>query len=88
MSDDRPRRLGQRARVGAPEELAADLAEEADALDYLARETEAGSALRAAKYASASSSARLLKRGRAYHPPPVSPVGEPNAETEPEQDRS
>jgi Ca-activated chloride channel family protein len=76
------------AQVGAPEELAADLAEEAEALNYLARETEAGSALRAAKYASASSSARLQKRGRAYNTPPVPPVGGQNAEAEPEQDGS
>lgn len=74
------------AQVGAPEELAADLAEEAEALNYLARETEAGSALRAAKYASASSSARLQKRGRAYDTPPVPPVGDQSGESEPGQE--
>jgi Ca-activated chloride channel family protein len=59
------------AQVEAPETLAADLAEEAEALSYLAQETQSGSAFRAAKYASSTSSARLQKRGRAYNNPPV-----------------
>jgi Ca-activated chloride channel family protein len=76
------------AQVGAPEALAADLAEEAATLGYLARETETGSASRAGKYLSASSQARLQKRGRNYNTPPAPPVGEPNAEAEPDQDNS
>jgi len=76
------------AQVGAPEGLAADLAEEAATLSYLARETETGSASRAGKYLSASSQARLQKRGRSYNTPPVPPVGEPDAEAEPDQDSS
>lgn len=74
------------AQVGAPEALAADLADEAATLSYLARETETGSASRAGKYLSASSQARLQKRGRNYNTPPVPPIGEPDAEPEPDQD--
>jgi Ca-activated chloride channel homolog len=68
------------AQVGAPEALVADLAEEAQELTYLARETEVGSVLRAAKYASSSSSARMQKRGRAYGPPPAPPVSDPDGD--------
>jgi Ca-activated chloride channel homolog len=64
------------AQVSAPEALVADLAEEAEALSYLAQETETGSSFRAAKWASASSTAHLQKRGRAYNNPPVPPGGE------------
>ncbi len=82
------------AQVGAPEALVADLTEEAEMLSYLARETETGSALRASKYASASSSAHLQKRGRTHNVPPVpdarEPVAEaqPIAEAEPDEDAS
>ena len=76
------------AQVGAPEALVADLAEEAATLSYLARETETGSASRAGKYLSASSQARLQKRGRRYDTPPVPPVGEPNTEAQPDRDSS
>jgi Ca-activated chloride channel family protein len=62
------------ARAGAPEALAADLAEESATLGYLAREAETGSAARAGKYLSASSQARLQKRGRRYDTPPVPPA--------------
>jgi Ca-activated chloride channel family protein len=65
------------ARANAPEALAGDLAEEAAELTYLERETEEGSALRAGKYMSSSSSARLHKRGRMYDPqskPPAPPT--------------
>jgi Ca-activated chloride channel family protein len=65
------------AQAGAPEALVADLAEEAATLSYLAKETETGSAARAGKFLSASSQARLQKRGRTYTtplvPPPVDP---------------
>ena len=71
-----------------PNALAADLAEEAATLDYLARETETGSASRAGKYLSASSQARLQKRGRKYDSPPVPPNSEPDAEAEPDQDNT
>jgi Ca-activated chloride channel homolog len=64
--------------------LAADLAEEAATLSYLAQETETGSASRAGKYLSASSQARLQKRGRNYNTPPVPPTDEPNAQVEPD----
>jgi len=74
------------AQVGAPDALAADLAEEAATLSYLAKETATGSASRAGKYLSSSSQARLQKRGRGYYTPPVPPVDEPNAEPEPDQD--
>lgn len=57
------------AQAGAPEALAADLAEEAATLGYLAQETETGSAARAGKHLSASSYARLQKRGRKYDKP-------------------
>src|SRR5436190_17586494 len=76
------------AQGGAPDALAADLAEEAATLSYLAQETETGSASRAGKYLSASSQARLQKRGRHYNTPPVRPVDEPDAESEPDQDSS
>lgn len=76
------------AQVGAPDALAADLAEEAATLKYLAEETETGSASRAGKYLSASSQARLQKRGRNYNTPPVPPAGKPNTEAEPDQDGS
>jgi Ca-activated chloride channel family protein len=66
------------AQAGAPEALAADLAEEVATLDYLARETRSGSASRAGKYLSASSQARLQKRGRKYDTPPVPPAAEPD----------
>lgn len=59
------------ARATAPEALAADLAEEAATLSYLAKETESGSSARAGKYLSASSRARLQKRGRTYPAPPA-----------------
>lgn len=74
------------AQADAPESLAADLAEEAATLNYLARETETGSASRAGKHLSASSQARLQKRGRGYTSPPVPPPTEPDVETEPDQD--
>jgi Ca-activated chloride channel homolog len=70
------------AQATAPESLAADLAEEAETLNYLARETESGSTLRAGKYMSASSQARLQKRGRKYDAydydkqPPTQPEGD------------
>jgi Ca-activated chloride channel family protein len=80
---EQPARDRQVRQVDAPEELAADLAEEAEALTDLARETEVGSASRAAKYLSASSAARLRKRGRAYPTPPVSPADVPQTEHEP-----
>ncbi|GAA3769210.1 VWA domain-containing protein [Plantactinospora mayteni] len=73
------------AQFGAPEELAADLAEEAATLSYLAQETETGSASRAGKYLSASSQARLQKRGRTYNTPPLPPTGEPNTDPDPDQ---
>jgi Ca-activated chloride channel family protein len=76
------------AHGDAPEALRADLAEEATTLEYLARETEHGSAQRAGKYLSASSQARLQKRGRKYQSPPVPPAGEPNSDIEPDQDRN
>jgi Ca-activated chloride channel family protein len=62
------------AQVNAPHALAADLADEAAELTYLERETEEGSALRAGKYLSASSSARLHKRGRNYDQPGQPPA--------------
>jgi len=68
------------ARADAPDALAADLAEEAETLEYLARETERGSAARAGKYLSASSQARLQKRGRKYDTPPAPPSSEPEPE--------
>lgn len=74
------------ARDDAPEALAADLAEEAATLDYLARETETGSVARAGKYLSASSQARLQKRGRKYDTPPVPPTDEPKPDAEPDRD--
>jgi Ca-activated chloride channel family protein len=64
------------AQVNAPQALAGDLADEAAELTYLERETEAGSAERAGKYLSSSSSGRLYKRGRTYDPqsrPPAPP---------------
>lgn len=67
-----------KAQADAPEALAADLAEEAATLDYLAQETESGSAARAGKYLSASSRARLQKRGRRYDTPPPPPADEPD----------
>jgi Ca-activated chloride channel homolog len=76
------------AQAGAPAELAADLAEEAATLTYLAQETETGSASRAGKYLSASSRARLQKRGRDYSVPPVPPVppaAEPDTDAGPDQ---
>jgi Ca-activated chloride channel family protein len=72
------------AQVDAPEALAADLADEAATLRYLAEETESGSSMRATKYLSASSQARLQKRGRNYATPPVPPVSQPD---EPESDQ-
>jgi Ca-activated chloride channel family protein len=64
------------AQAGAPESMVKDLAEEAATLNYLAQETESGSALRAGKYMSASSQARLQKRGRNYDygKPPTPPA--------------
>jgi Ca-activated chloride channel family protein len=52
------------ARAGAPDAQAADLAEEAQELEYLVRETEHGSRERSGKYLSASSYRKLQKRGR------------------------
>jgi Ca-activated chloride channel family protein len=66
------------AQAGAPDALVADLADEAATLRYLAQETESGSAMRAGKYLSASSQARLQKRGRNYTTPPVPPVSQPD----------
>ncbi|GGN90101.1 hypothetical protein GCM10010112_75210 [Actinoplanes lobatus] len=73
-----------KARADAPESLAADLAEEAATLDYLAHETEMGSASRAGKFMSASSRARLQKRGRRYDTPPVPPT----EESDPDEDEA
>lgn len=70
------------ARLDAPEALAADLAEESATLDYLAQETETGSASRAGKYLSASSYARLQKRGRKYDTPPAPPTPEADPDQE------
>jgi Ca-activated chloride channel family protein len=70
------------ARDGAPESLAADLAEEAATLDYLERETEHGSVSRAGKYLSAGSQRRLQKRGRKDPaPPPEDETSKPDDET-------
>ena len=62
------------AQTDAPESLRKDLAEEAEALDYLVRETETGSQARAAKYMSKSSLMRMQKRGRPDPEPPKPPV--------------
>jgi Ca-activated chloride channel family protein len=64
------------ARADAPESQVADLAEEAQELEYLARETEYGSQQRSGKYLSASSHRKLQKRGRVM---PTRPDGEPPA---------
>jgi Ca-activated chloride channel family protein len=72
-----------RARQGAPESMVADLAEEAAELGYLEQETESGSAARAGKYLSASSSHRLHKRGRSYQSPPSPPTTPPSPPTTP-----
>ena len=64
------------ARENAPEAQAADLAEEAQELEYLARETEYGSQARSGKYLSASSYRKLQKRGRVFpsqQTPPADP---------------
>lgn len=58
------------ARAGAPEAQAAELAEEAQELDYLAHETEHGSLSRSSKFMSQSSNRNMQKRGRQYPPPP------------------
>jgi Ca-activated chloride channel homolog len=52
------------ALVDAPPQLAADLAEEAAALSYLATETTQGSMARAAKYSSMDASYKSGKHGR------------------------
>jgi Ca-activated chloride channel family protein len=52
------------ARPGAPPQLAQDLAEEADALHYLAEEAEYGLIARAAKYSSADAYRKSGQRGR------------------------
>ncbi|HEX6873152.1 MAG TPA: VWA domain-containing protein [Micromonosporaceae bacterium] len=46
--------------------LSSDLAEEAQALAYLARQTQAGMLARAAKYSSMDAAAKSSKRGREY----------------------
>jgi Ca-activated chloride channel homolog len=55
-----------------PAALAADLAEEAQALQYLANETEHGVIARAAKYSSMDASYKSSKRGRTPAPRPTS----------------
>jgi hypothetical protein len=59
------------ARAGAPEAQAAELAGEAQELDYLARETEHGSRARSSKYMSMSSYRNMQKRGRMYPQQPA-----------------
>ncbi len=56
------------ALSGAVGPLAEDLAEEAQALEYLAEQTEYGSSARAAKYSSMDSSHKSSKRGRPPQP--------------------
>jgi Ca-activated chloride channel homolog len=73
-----------RAQVDAPETLVADLAEEARTLSYLVEETRTGSASRSGKYLSASSLARLQKRGRDYGTPP----GQPPTQAAPPADQA
>jgi Ca-activated chloride channel family protein len=51
-----------------PPELAADLAEEARTLDYLANQTQAGMVARAAKYSSMDATYKSSKRGRVRPP--------------------
>lgn len=69
--------------VDLPESLAADLAEEAKALEYLARQTESGMIARAAKYSSMDSTSKSAKRGRMYstRPPMDDPGQTPSAES-------
>jgi Ca-activated chloride channel homolog len=54
------------ALANAPDQLRADLAEEAEALRYLAEETQHGMMTRAAKYSSMDSHYKSMKRGRSH----------------------
>lgn len=58
------RALNTAARAQAPAELAADLDEEAEALDYLQREIEGGAISRAAKYSSQDSARKAGNSGQ------------------------
>ena len=62
-----------KALASAPPQLAADLNEEAEALRYLASETENGMLSRAAKYSSSDATRKSSKRGR---PRPSTDPGE------------
>jgi Ca-activated chloride channel family protein len=57
-----------KALESAPPQLAADLAEEAEALSYLASQTERGMISRAAKYSSMDASYKSSKHGRRRPP--------------------
>jgi hypothetical protein len=56
--------IAQQRRFDLPEGAAADLAEEAQALQYLAQQAEHGAAPMAAKYASMDASYKSRHRGR------------------------
>lgn len=63
---DRARRDVAAAKAIAPEAMAADLEQETQEIAFLERESRTGSSALAAKYLSASTLARMQKRGRSY----------------------
>jgi len=65
------------ALASAPPQLAADLAEEAEALSYLESQTQTGMIARAAKYSSMDASYKSRKRGRTRPPTDPSDTNEP-----------
>lgn len=75
------------ARENAPEAQAADLAEEAQELEYLARETEYGSQARSGKFLSASSYRKLQQRGRVF-PTQQTPPADPDKDQDKDGDGS
>jgi Ca-activated chloride channel family protein len=68
-----------------PEPIAAELAEEAQTLEYLAQQTEHGMISRAAKYSSMDASHKSSKRGRQHHPSPRPQTQDPQPESDDEQ---
>jgi Ca-activated chloride channel family protein len=83
MADIRDAQATVTAALSAapPEPVAAELAEEAQTLGYLAQQTEYGMISRAAKYSSMDASHKSSKRGRQHHPSPRPQAQEPQPES-------
>ena len=78
--------LQSHASTDVPEELAADLAEEAQSLRYLVETTEYGAISTAAKYSTSDSSFKSRMRGRRLPTSPSRPTPGPNQSPQPQAD--